>query len=219
MGKKISVLIEKQIIDLYIDNNSYEKITTEYGFPKSTIGRVLKRNNIIIRKDTHNKTPEDVEFLAIESYKSGMDYTDILIMYNIGDGTFKRILKRNNINKYTCPERSLNYIKKLNDMGGKNNPNYKLPKNRITPLRLQIRNSSKYSEWRTQIFGRDNFTCQYCHARGTWLEAHHIKRFSEIMKENNIKTLEDAYICQELWYLNNGVTLCKECHNLTKGPN
>lgn len=71
--------------------------------------------------------------------------------------------------------------------------------------------------WRTQIFGRDNFTCQECSERGTWLEAHHIKRFSSIIKENNIKTLEEALKYDELWNLDNGITLCKKCHNKTKG--
>jgi hypothetical protein len=30
--------------------------------------------------------------------------------------------------------------------------------------------------------------------------------------ENNIITLEDAFGCDELWNLNNGITWCKECH-------
>ncbi len=86
----------------------------------------------------------------------------------------------------------------------------------ITPLNFQIRNSDKYKEWRTQVFGRDIFTCQKCGIRGVWLEAHHIKRFSIIMKQYNIKTLEESYMCEELWDLDNGITLCKECHMKTR---
>jgi len=100
---------------------------------------------------------------------------------------------------------------------GKESVNYKTPEDRIQPLYDQIRNSNTYKEWRTQIFGRDNFTCQECGVRGTWLEAHHKKRFSDIIKDNNIRTLEDALFSNELWDLDNGITLCKTCHAGTKG--
>lgn len=86
----------------------------------------------------------------------------------------------------------------------------------ITPLNTAIRHSDKYKEWKIQVFGRDNFTCQCCGVRGTWLEAHHIKKFSIIKKENNIKTFEEALQCSELWNISNGITLCKKCHNETK---
>jgi len=86
-----------------------------------------------------------------------------------------------------------------------------------TKLNHLIRESSKYKQWRSDIFKRDNWTCQTCGLRGVYLEAHHIKNFSKIVKENNIKTLKQALKCKELWEIINGVTLCKECHNLTKG--
>ena len=54
-----------------------------------------------------------------------------------------------------------------------------------------------------------------CNVRGGKLEAHHIKALSELINENNIKTLEEALDCQELWNINNGQTLCKECHKKT----
>lgn len=82
----------------------------------------------------------------------------------------------------------------------------------ITSLNNQIRHCNKYQEWRTQVFGRDNFTCQECGVRGVWLEAHHKKPFHKILKENNIITFEAALGCSELWNLNNGITFCEECH-------
>ena len=78
-----------------------------------------------------------------------------------------------------------------------------------------IRTCFEYRQWRSDVFTRDEFTCQECGARGIYLEAHHIKSFSSILKEYNIKTIEQALECQELWNINNGITLCKECHKLT----
>jgi len=75
-----------------------------------------------------------------------------------------------------------------------------------------IRTSDKYKEWRKSIFKRDNYICQECNAIGVNLHAHHIKSFNLIIKENNIKNLEDGLKCKELWHTNNGITLCKKCH-------
>src|SRR3990167_5053365 len=53
---------------------------------------------------------------------------------------------------------------------------------------------------RKSVFERDNFICQVCLRRGIFLNAHHIKYWSE---------------CKELRYeLSNGITLCRTCHKL-----
>lgn len=83
----------------------------------------------------------------------------------------------------------------------------------LTSLNILIRDCSKYSEWRSMVFGRDNFTCQECGIRGTYFEAHHIKRFVDIIKEYNINSFEEALLCDKLWDISNGITLCKTCHN------
>lgn len=99
---------------------------------------------------------------------------------------------------------------------GKNGANYKLPEERITPLKKSIRLLPEMVEWKAQIRGRDNWTCQHCGIRGVWLEAHHIRGLSSIIKENNIDTTEQALTCCELWDLDNGITYCKTCHKLLK---
>lgn len=94
------------------------------------------------------------------------------------------------------------------------NPNWK---GGITPLVLQIRHHFKYRQWVSDIFMRDDYTCQMCLERGGNLEAdHYPKPFSIIFKENDIKTLEEALDCEEFWSINNGRTLCVSCHNKTK---
>jgi len=83
----------------------------------------------------------------------------------------------------------------------------------ITPLYNKIRNCLEYKEWRIQVFSRDNFICQLCNKKSNGdLNAHHKHKFSDIINENNIKSLSEAFLCNELWNIDNGITLCKQCH-------
>jgi hypothetical protein len=96
---------------------------------------------------------------------------------------------------------------------GKNNSNWK---EGITPLNKQIRSSLNMKLWIINIFKRDNFTCQKCKNKGVILRSHHIKTFASIIKQYNIKTLEEALLCNELWNLENGITYCESCHEKLK---
>lgn len=83
----------------------------------------------------------------------------------------------------------------------------------ISKISARIRNCFKYRQWRSDIFTRDDFTCIICEERGCYLEAdHYPKLFSEIVKEYKIDCLDKALECEELWNMNNGRTLCKDCH-------
>jgi 5-methylcytosine-specific restriction endonuclease McrA len=72
------------------------------------------------------------------------------------------------------------------------------------------------SSWRKQIFTRDNYTCRDCGVYGTELNAHHIKGLASLIIKYNIKSLEDAEKCTDLWNIDNGMTLCIKCHNKIK---
>lgn len=83
--------------------------------------------------------------------------------------------------------------------------------------KAEIRTSFKYKCWRSEIFKRDNFTCQKCGNKGGILEAHHIMPFCKLI--DNVKTLYPdinlvvaALGYSPLWDINNGITLCRECH-------
>lgn len=68
----------------------------------------------------------------------------------------------------------------------------------ITPTNVKIRNSLKSKEWKNNVFTRDDWTCQKCGKRGIELRAHHILSFSKYPKLK--------------FEVNNGITLCKNCH-------
>ena len=82
----------------------------------------------------------------------------------------------------------------------------------ITAVNHSIRTCLQYREWIMAIFKRDNFTCQDCGATKVYLHAHHIRLFSDIMQENNITSLEEALLCDALWDVSNGRSLCELCH-------
>jgi hypothetical protein len=108
----------------------------------------------------------------------------------------------------------------LDDYGGVDDyPNNVIQAAPLVPplLKLKIRNTTKYLNWRLSILKRDNFTCKLCHTsvkdnKSLRLEVHHAKTFDEICNENNVSTVEQALACEELWNMNNGISICYRCH-------
>jgi hypothetical protein len=103
----------------------------------------------------------------------------------------------------------------MNRIGKNIGPKHPNWKGGITKVDKSCRGMSEYSSWRTAVFVRDNFTCVGCGVSGVYITAHHKKSFSMILKENNITTVGDARVCEELWDISNGKTLCEKCHSLT----
>ncbi len=96
---------------------------------------------------------------------------------------------------------------------GKDHP--KWTENKKRPLYHAIRTLFQYKDWRKAIFLRDNFTCQMCQKRGGNIEAdHNPVRFVDIIRGNQITSIESAIACKELWSAQ-GRTLCRPCHETT----
>jgi 5-methylcytosine-specific restriction endonuclease McrA len=76
--------------------------------------------------------------------------------------------------------------------------------------------------WRLKVFERDNYKCVLClrtrkYGDRVILHAdHYPKTFALILKENNIKTFEEAKKFNNLWDPFLGRTLCRECHLKTE---
>jgi hypothetical protein len=88
--------------------------------------------------------------------------------------------------------------KKRPDLSGSSNPNWK---GGITPINLLIRSSLEYRLWRISVFERDGYVCIFGgKEHGNKLIADHIKPFC---------------LFPELRFaIDNGRTLCRECHKL-----
>ena len=110
---------------------------------------------------------------------------------------------------FCSPNCSLNHRNRLYKREG--HPNWR---GGATSIFSRIRNSNEYKIWRKSVFERDGFRCLVCGKVGGNINVHHIKPFSEITKQFDIKTFEDAKNCIDLWLPENGITLCVECHKL-----
>lgn len=103
-----------------------------------------------------------------------------------------------NINQKCCSRKCGDKYRSKN-IKGLNNPNYNPDLTDEDRIKNKSRTHSKeYKQWRLNVFKRDNFTCQICNNIG-FLNAHHIESYNN---NPDLRTI-----------LENGITLCKECHN------
>ena len=109
----------------------------------------------------------------------------------------KEIVTTKSVDKVYCGNecRNLDYVSRLR---GENSPAWKGGK---TSKSRRLKATKQYQEWRMKIFVRGSFKCQVCGGTGRDLEAHHIK--------------EQSKYPELIFEIDNGVTLCHECHKLT----
>ena len=76
--------------------------------------------------------------------------------------------------------------------------------------------SREHRKWKREVLKRDDKKCIKCGKNDIQLDVDHYPySFSYLLKVYNIKTLEDALSCDELWQIKNGRTLCLDCHKET----
>ena len=135
-------------------------------------------------------------------------------MAKIKETQFKNGTRPWNEGKKMTDEYKRNVSKTLKGRVGEKSRNWK---GGLTPIFRVVRNSFIYRQWRSDILFRDDFICQICNIRGGILQVDHFPiSFAKIIYENNIKTMQEALDCEELWNINNGRTLCLACHKKTE---
>ena len=191
---KTSTLDENYIVNLYLkDNLSMTQIAEKFNVSINKIKRILLNNNINIRDISEqiklklNLDENEVINLYINKQLS---CSKIALVLNTTHTTISSILYKHNINLRTQKE----------EIGGSKHSNWK---GGISPERNIIMQTNEYKEWRNNVYQKDNYTCQCCgDNKGGNLNAHHIKNFSDYVDLR--------------FDVENGVTLCENCHNLSK---
>lgn len=234
----------ENIKKLYFEDKiNFKKIGIIYNCSESTVNSFLKKHGVIKRISNSLRkkiSDSEIENIKILYYKDLLSFSKISNIYNCSDSCVILFFKRHNLiprnpsesNKLSWNENRK--IKMSNSMKGKKiclgkrwKMNYKVNKNNSgqnnpmwkggkTEIKLRLRNSYEYKKWRTEIYKRDNFTCQVCSDNsGGNLNAHHKVSFSELLIKYNITTFEEGLNCKHIWDVDNGITLCEKCHKQT----
>jgi len=137
--------------------------------------------------------------------------------------TWKISQRMGKIGRHFSP--STEFKKGVHVPRGEDNPNWR---GGVAPLESMIRGLEENKQWKISVYKKDNFTCIMCGKSDSGrLIAHHIKKFSKIVKEflelyNQFSPIEDKEILVRLatkYYpfcdVKNGNTFCEECHKET----
>lgn len=187
---------KRNIIDCYISGKSANETAKFFNITEGSVRYILKKHNIPSRSvgEGNSLKWENTDFRNNQIYK-----------------------RTGNPSGALGKQWKLNHIKKSPNTKGEKNHFWKGGK---TKLSAQIKNSAEYSFWRMEIFRRDCFICQHCGAKNKVgeryiFDADHIYPFSKIIDDFKIKSIEEAISCKELWDINNGRCLCRDCHKKT----
>ena len=196
---------------------------------------ITERKNELIKKDCcHNCKKHKIMDTSMQKYgvnsvfslpevKNKISYTNN-IKYGsenpFASETIKQKIKETNIKKYgvsvptksehikekarkTCQKKyGVDYYVQNLHLVGENNPRWK---GGVKYQRVE-RSTNEYLQWRKSVYSRDLYTCQCCNSKNergksaVKLNAHHICNW------NDYPTLR--------YDVNNGITLCCDCHKL-----
>lgn len=82
---------------------------------------------------------------------------------------------------------------------------------KVLKLIKDIRRSDKYQRWRQRVIDRDVPSWVKPKFR-KGIQVHHKKEITHILFDNGVTTLNQAMVCEELWDMENAVTLKRGEH-------
>ena len=155
----------------------------------------------------------------IQAYKNGKSPFDIAKEHGVTEMTIRNKLIEAGIELRTRSESHILYhaVDRMHDRLKEMCKTGEFQKNRsamlqgipveewegfTTPENKRFYQSPEYKELQSNVFKRDDYTCQWCKVRGGELQLHHIKPKS---KYDHLK-----------FDIGNCITLCHACHNVTK---
>jgi hypothetical protein len=194
---------------LYEGGLSVKQVAKELGYTSSgSVSLRLRNAGVVLRKipKPAYRIPKIHWPTVVDRYCKGEGSTEIAETYSVSYATILKILHDMNV-----PIRLRHYRHKVGGYTGK--------RDRLT---YRVRNCKKYIDWRIAVLKRNGYTCQDCDQIGKDLEAHHLKPFYQIFNDfaellegcDNTPDIitERAQHYLPFWDINNGLTLCKECH-------
>lgn len=177
----------------------------------SRLGKLRGDNNPSKRLEVRKKISEAKKGVTTRSgYKLSDEHKRKIGVAHIGkivspDSRLKMSLSRKG---KPCPNKGKPLIK----IRGVNHWNWRGGRG---ILRHRIMSTVDYKNWRREVFKRDDYTCQFCHIKGGTIHADHYPlEFAQIIEQNHIRSMEEAIKTPILWDINNGRTLCYDCHKI-----
>jgi hypothetical protein len=191
-GDRLDPEIEADVCRRYLAGQMPKRIGEETGIGVSTVNFVLKRNGIEPRYKVRYTTKQVAE--AVRRYVAGEATDEIATALGISPGGIYPVLRRNGLDPTRKPPR--------------------LEWDDAEVARV-VRSLPAYRRWRLAVLRRDGRACQECGAHSSFenpLHVHHLRSFVEILAEYRPISVEQAEGYDALWDVDNGVTLCADCH-------
>lgn len=215
-GQRFGKLLVIKQVDSISSRAAWECLC-DCGNPKITTGKYLRQGKVSSCGSCYRPPKNCIDIsgnrygfltaLYLWSRDPNTDKNTWLFLCDCGNSTLvsKNDVTSGHTKSCGCHKASHSYA-----LRGPDHPQWK---GGVKELKQVIRDTPLYRSWRTSVFKRDDFTCQDCGKRGHKLHAHHIVFLSTIFYKYNITSVDDAVACPALWDLDNGVTLCKNCHS------
>jgi len=196
---------------MYIDERkSMPQISIILGVSTSAIKAYMKKYGIPTRNHSESAKGNKSSL----GRKLSKRHREILRNKMIGNSPSEETRKKMSLAKKLNPPKNL-YKNGHIGLKKDKHPQWIKDRNELkTVLHDAIRRLEEYDRWRNSVYERDNYRCQLCFKESDCdLQCHHIIPLSNLIKLTNISTDIDAIRYPIFWDVNNGITLCKNCHS------